>query len=294
MGQMATDSGVKLPSKRAIQAAFKRFGLRSLAHTEVNELLLRKRKEWGLPESIATGKFINALVDVKILQPLRIEFPTRTVVRYLWDNPSPHEVVQSINRDGYFSHFAAMRFHGLTDQLPTTIYLNVEQHLAPGGGKLDQQSIDRAFRRPCRVTHNAAVYLTSKIVVLNGGNTDCLGVGEVLLENGARIRVTGIERTLIDAVVRPVYSGGVFEVARAYAAAHRRASVRSLAQMLHKLDYTYPYHQAIGFYLEKAGYDHNEVELMRKRPIEYDFYLDHAMRQTEYNSRWRLFVPKGF
>jgi predicted transcriptional regulator of viral defense system len=260
----------------------------------VNQILAHNRSAWGLPESITVGQFINALGNAKLLHELRLEFPTRNVVRYVWDDPSPHEIVQSINRDGYFSHFTAMRFHGLTDQLPTTIYLNVEQQLVPGGGEIDQQSIDRAFRRPCRVTHNTAVYLTSKIFVLNGGNTKCLGVGELVLGNGSQIRVTGIERTLIDAVVRPVYSGGVFEVARAYTAAQGRASIRSLAKMLHTLDYTYPYHQAIGFYLEKAGYDRSEVDLMRERPIEHDFYLDHAMRQTEYNSRWRLFVPKGF
>ena len=64
--------------------------------------------------------------------------------------------------------------------------------------------------------------------------------------------------------------------------------------MLRKLNYTYPYHQSIGFYLEKAGFGRKEVDLMRKVPIEFDFFLDYAMRQTEYNSRWRLNIPKGF
>ena len=122
----------------------------------------------------------------------------------------------------------------------------------------------------------------------------CLGVEEIAENDGAPLRVTSIERTLIDAVVRPIYSGGVFEVARAYRAAKGRASVAALAQMLHKLNYTYPYHQSIGFYLEKAGFSAKEVELMREIPMEFDFYLDYAMRQTEYNDRWRLNIPKGF
>ena len=62
------------------------------------------------------------------------------------------------------------------------------------------------------------------------------------------LRFTNLERTLIDATVRPVYAGGVFEVRKAYELAKEKVSVNRLAALLQKLDYTYPYHQAIGFY----------------------------------------------
>ena len=64
------------------------------------------------------------------------------------------------------------------------------------------------------------------------------------------LRFTNLERTLIDAAVRPVYAGGVFEVRKAYQLAKEKVSVNRLAALLQKLNYIYPYHQAIGFYLE--------------------------------------------
>ena len=71
-------------------------------------------------------------------------------------------------------------------------------------------------------------------------------------------------------------------------------SVKKLAAYLRKLHYVYPYHQAIGFYMERAGYDERLLKLLEDFPIEYDFYLQHAMRSPVLNNRWRLYVPKGF
>ena len=103
-----------------------------------------------------------------------------------------------------------------------------------------------------------------------------------------------MERTLIDATVRPVYSGGIAVVAKAFELAKSLISVKKLAAYLRKLHYVYPYHQAIGFYLERAGYDNRSLKLLEDFPIEHDFYLEHAMRSPVLNKRWHLYVPKGF
>jgi hypothetical protein len=86
----------------------------------------------------------------------------------------------------------------------------------------------------------------------------------------------------------------VFEVRKAYELAKDKVSVEKLVAMLRKLAYTYPYHQAIGYYLDRAGYEPGEVELLHQSPMEFDFYLTHQMSQTDYVKKWRLFVPKGF
>jgi len=62
-------------------------------------------------------------------------------------------------------------------------------------------------------------------------------------EGGAHVRVTNLERTLIDAVVRPAYSGGVFEVAKAFELAKDQVSVNAMGAMLGKLRFAYPFHQ---------------------------------------------------
>ncbi len=105
--------------------------------------------------------------------------------------------------------------------------------------------------------------------------------------------MTSLERTLIDIAVRPAYSGGVGEVEKAYERAKETVSVNKLNAMLKKLKFIYPYHQAIGFYMEKAGYRDAQLNLMKAHPFEFDFYLNYVMQEREYAPTWRLYYP-GF
>jgi hypothetical protein len=85
-------------------------------------------------------------------------------------------------------------------------------------------------------------------------------------------------------------------VLKAYERAGSRASVNRLAALLAQLEYIYPYHQAVGFYLERSGvFTPSAIELFRgKFKYEFDFYLTYEMKQTQYHPRWRLHVPKGY
>jgi predicted transcriptional regulator of viral defense system len=204
------------------------------------------------------------------------------------------DLVQSLSHDGYFTHFTALYLSDLTEQVPKTIYFNVEQGSSGGMGQLTQEALDRAFKAEPRMSANVVEYKGTRIVRVNGRNTNQLGVALKRRADGGAIRVTDAERTLIDATVRPAYSGGIAVVAKAFELAKESISVTKLAAYLRKLRYVYPYHQAIGFYMERAGYEAPLLRLLRKFPIENDFYLQHAMRSPVLNKKWRLYVPKGF
>jgi predicted transcriptional regulator of viral defense system len=222
-------------------------------------------------------------------------FPYRTDTRFTWGEVPIYALIQSLEEKGYFSHFTAMHLHGLIDQIPKTIYFNIEQPKSSGGGKLSQQSIDRAFRVKCRTSTNIITLRNLRICKINGGNTGELGVVDFTTDEGDKIRITDIERTLIDAAVRPVYAGGIGEIADAFKAAAGRLSVKKISSYLKKLGYTYPYHQAIGFYLDRAGvYKEAETASMRRFPIEFDFYLNYQLKNPAYNEKWRLFTPQRF
>jgi hypothetical protein len=246
-------------------------------------------------ESDGQNAILNALLESKKLQKIRLPFPYRTEVRFTWGEAPTYELIQSLAADGYFSHYTAMHFHGLTDQIPKTVYFNVEQPASAGGGSLTQERIDRAFRTKCRVSNNFITFRDVRVCRLNGGNTHQLGVIDLKSDDGEKIRITDIERTLIDAVVRPAYAGGIGEIAEAFRAAADRLSVKKLTDYLRKLGFTYPYHQAIGFYMDRAGvYKESQINLLRQFPIEFDFYLNYQIKNPVRNDQWRLYVPQRF
>ena len=183
--------------------------------------------------------------------------------------------------------------HGLTEQVPQTIYVNNEQSIKPApSGRLTQAGLDRAFRSRQRVSKFSFVYGRNRIVILSGKQTGSLGVKPLRIGT-TEYPVTDLERTLIDIAVRPAYGGGVYEINAAYAAAVGRADVKQMVRYLDKLDYAYPYHQAIGFYLERAGVSQANLRPLRDRGLDFDFHLIHGMKDPVLDSSWRIFVPKG-
>ena len=131
---------------------------------------------------------------------------------------------------------------------------------------------------------------------LHGQFAGRLGVIEQDHFAAGRVELTSIERTLVDIAVRPDYAGGVYQVAEDYRRAAGRVSANRLVGLLTKLKYRYPYHQAIGFYMEQAGnYRPTQLDLVRKLGRDFDFYLTHELNQpAAYNSNWRLYHPEGF
>jgi predicted transcriptional regulator of viral defense system len=270
-----------------------------LHHADLARIMNEQRAFWRLTLTTSTTTFIHFLIDSGKLSVFEFPFPKpykkKTV--YAWGQVPFYEIVQCISSKCYFSHYSAVKIHGLTEQTPKTFYVNEEQRLESWlAGKLTQATINAAFRRPVRVTSRIAETDDYRVIFLNGKNTANLGVVEHEFNGGGerfgRIRVTNVERTLIDITVRPVYSGGVSEVLKAFVLAREHVSANRLAATLKKLAFIYPYHQAIGFYLERAGYKSSTLDLFRSIPREFDFYLEHALKEKEYVKEWRLFIPK--
>lgn len=265
---------------------------------EISAFLSAERGGWRLAQSTTVDVFIKFLLKTGELKKHVFEFPSRPETLYVRGDVPTLEVLQHLKAKSYFSHYTAMRLHGLTEQVPKTVYLSHERSKlsATNASELNQAAIDEAFRRPARVSNNAVDFGNQRIVLLNSAFTGSEGVISHPAGPNSKelVQVTNIERTLIDAAVRPVYSGGVYEVAKAFEQAKGTVSVNAMGAMLRKLDFGYPYHQAIGFYLERAGYRSSSLDLMRRFPMKFDFYLTHEMAETRYDKAWRLHVPKGF
>lgn len=285
-------------AKADILKRFDQHPQKVLKHADIAAILSEQRTFWRLAQKTTTEAFIKFLLDQGRLRRFDFPFPYRSERRYAWGDVPLLEVLPSLKKDAYFTHYTAVRMHGLTEQVPKTIYLNHEQLPHNQNSDLEQGRIDAAFSRRPRVSNNVIEHGDWRICLINGMHTGLLGVIDEQATyddtRPVRVRLTNVERTLIDIAVRPIYAGGVFEVLKAFELAKERVSVNKLAATLEKLNYVYPYHQAVGFYLERAGYKSSSIDLLRRFPMEFDFYLAHEMGETEFVRQWRLHVPKGF
>ncbi|RJP39053.1 MAG: hypothetical protein C4547_03770 [Phycisphaerales bacterium] len=282
-------------AKPDIVRFFQGSGQKVFKQKELSAILAAQREFWRLRAGMTLSEFIEFLITRTALRRVVFELPHRSETRYVWGEISRFKLAVSMKEGGYLSHYGAVALHGLTDQVPKTVYVNHEQRPQPASPEgLTQERLDAAFRRPQRTTANFTEYEGYRYCYVNGKHTGRLGVVEMSDEFGDAVSVTGVERTLIDITVRPLYAGGVSEVLEAY----RRAdvSINRLAAMLTKLKYVYPYGQAVGFYLQRSGYELPTLRRHKAFQVPADalnFYLGHGMKDKDYVREWRLFVPKG-
>jgi predicted transcriptional regulator of viral defense system len=281
-------------ARKQVTAFFDSADTRVFSRRDLSTVLSQNRNHWGLAKGTISDEFIEFLRQKGQLRQVDLKSDKYVLPpRYVWGQVSPYVLALSIRKAGYLSHATAVWLHSLTDQIPKTIYVNFEQSPKPRSGTLTQEAITRAFANRQRRTNYAFRHEDWQIAILSGKQTGRLGVIATKGPQGESLDVTNLERTLIDITVRPEYAGGVYQVLQAFRSAKRQMSVNALIAVLKGLDYVYPYHQAIGFYMRKAGYEESRWARLKQLDFRYDFYLAHDIRDKAYDPEWRLFYPKG-
>ena len=212
--------------------------------------------------------------------------------RYCAGPPSPFALAASLRKNGYLSHGTAAYLHKLIKTPPAAIYLNVEQSAkATRNSPLSQRAIDNAFTGKQRRSKLSYENGNLKVMILAGKNTGRLGVEPTAHPEAVGTNITNLERTLIDVTVRPTYAGGIHYVLEAFKAAREHISATALASILDQLDYSYPYAQAIGFLMSRAGYHTDSLAPFRSRVSQFKFHLAHGTKNPLYDDDWKLFFP---
>lgn len=280
----------------AIEGYFDNESIKSFTEKKFSEILNRNSHDWNIQpnrnmrqvldyllkrEMLVKNSFINDSNEVKLI--------------YSWKTQDEYTIISGLKSDSYFAYYSSLFLHQLTLQIPKTVYLNFEHKSEKRSNdsetNLTQDAIDNAFNGSQRKSSLTFSFNDKKIVLTNGKFTNKLGVVK-RQNNNQWFEYTNLERTLIDIAVRPAYAGGVFEVIEAYKIAKGKLNVRRMSKYLEKLDYIYPYHQVIGFYLEKAGYADRDVEFFKKE-MKFNFYLTYDIRRKEFSEKWKLYYPKG-
>jgi len=279
-----------------IEDYFQALSLKSFTYKKLYTLIEDQKQGWGISYRKRTKHIIDFLIRNELITTTEFFGNQESITIYSWKTRDDFTVIAGLKAESYFCYYSALFLHGLTQQIPKTFYLNTE-HSSPvkrnaNPLSISQDAIDQAFSREQRKSEDTLSFGEKKIIMTNSKYTGKLGVIQNRNEQQS-FYFTDLERTLIDIVVRPVYAGGVFEILEAYRLARGKVNVKKMAAYLKKLDYIYPYEQAVGFYMEKAGYGKDELHLFDKKK-DFSFYLTYSIRNQSYTDRWKLYYPKGF
>lgn len=288
---MARKSDFK-SAELSITDFFRTSVIKSFTEKALNDIFSWKREEWDISQSKSVKHLIKFLINEKIFieHTLNYEKGSRKSI-YLSGPFDDFTLFSGIQKSSYYTHYSSMYLHQLTQQIPKTYYLNFEHTSKFPLISITQQAIDDSFSKEQRKTTRYYTYKGKRAYILNGKNTDRHGVIHQLSDTQSYY-YTDLERTLIDIAIRPVYSGGVFEVLGAFKHAKNKLDPIRLKEYLEKLQYIYPYEKVIGFYLEKSGYNDKVLQLFTKESP-YKFYLTYNIKNKEFSSRWNLYYPKG-
>ncbi|WP_421893849.1 type IV toxin-antitoxin system AbiEi family antitoxin domain-containing protein [Marinoscillum sp.] len=268
---------------------------RVISTNELYNIIWAHSDQWGIASSLHHEKIASQLVAKGIIKLIELEHDSKGSKKlyapYDWKD-DPLEIGAHLTRGVYFTHYTAMAIHGLTDQIPKSYFINYERPTPSVRGEVDQDIIDKNFSKPLKRSSNIYSYHDFKFYLLQGVHTGHLGVQDFGVD--FKFSCTNLERTLIDITVRPTYSGGVTEVLEAFIRARESIDINQLLSYLKRIQYAYPYHQAIGFYMECAGYSKSHLELLKKMGINYKFYLSHGIRTPKLSSEWNIIYPNGF
>ena len=155
---------------------------RILRTQDIAQTLAQNRDAWRLAQSTGVRDFTAFLAEKAPLRPLQIVFPQRTLTGYTWGEVPLMEALLGLIPASFYSHYTALRLHGLTEQVPKTLYLNQEKSrpsaTAPEPAPLTQADIDAAFARPPRISNQQAEYGDLRIMLLASSDYQQRGVTE--------------------------------------------------------------------------------------------------------------------
>ena len=187
------------------------------------------------------------------------------------------EVAMNLANPAAISHWLAMNHHGLTEQIPRTIFVLT--------------TTESSFPRVRGIKSRGVSYRGYK-----SGNASYrfiqvkpehfFGTEEILIGN-TLVSITDMERTLLDGLCRPQYCGGFEEVLYAFNTTEDRLNIKRIVEYALRLSGAAA--KRLGWILEYWGYDFSEFSELAELPVKGYRKLDPTgPRKGPCNNRWMI------
>ena len=186
------------------------------------------------------------------------------------------EIAMALVHPAAISHWSAMSYHGLTEQIPRTVFvLTTTEHSVP---RLRDGS---SVRREGGYVVAGVTYRFVQVQPERYFGTQRVWVGD------SQVYVTDLERTLLDGISMPQYCGGFAETIHAFEEATDRLDLERIAQYAERLGAAST--KRLGWILERLGTDSPIIDDLAAAPVKGYRTLDPTgARKGPCNSRWMI------
>jgi len=258
----------------------------------------------GVTRYTIVPNFIKNLQDSGILNSYKLTAKNKKKITLytssVLNDRNPYDIAKAMCPEGYFCNLSSIYYHSLTNQIPSSIYICNETISKRQNSKIENltnNKIRNAFIRPHRYTNYVFDFNKYEIVIIDREKESRHGVISASSSNELflpKSLVTGLERSLIDAIVSPQYNGGITSVYTYFEAAKQKnINIDKLLEIYRKLDFVYTYSQTIGFFFEKLGMKKKASVIYNEFPPKQKFYIDrNAKSSWKYDDKWKLYYPK--
>lgn len=186
------------------------------------------------------------------------------------------EIAMALVSPAAISHWSAIRHHGLTEQVPRTVFvLTTTEALVPR----DRSSESASSLRGCRV--GGVTYRFAQVRPKRFFGASRVWVGD------ARVWVTDLERTLLDGLNKPRYCGDFGEVLHAFQLGAEQLDVERIAAYASRMSTVTS--KRLGWALERSGISGPVVDGLSDIPLRGSHKLDPSGPSAgPINRRWML------
>jgi len=187
------------------------------------------------------------------------------------------EIAMALVQPSAISHWSALHFHGMTEQIPQGVYITTTQAVPISRAVKTRNKSQRSFSREI----NGILYEFIKIKPERFFGVKDFWVGEV------KVTMTDPERTLIDGLISPKHFGGWAEI---YSAFEAYISSLDLARMIdYSLRLDAVIAKRLGWIMERAGVEDSMLRRLEDVPIKgYRVLNSTGNRKGICNKRWMI------
>ena len=187
-----------------------------------------------------------------------------------------YEVAMALVQPAAISHWTALNYHGLTEQIPRHVFVLTTTDVSVPRKRTSESAEGRGG-----YPVNGTVYRFVQVRPERYFGVERIWVGD------ARVSITNLERTLLDGLAMPQHCGGFGEVIHAFGEAIDQLDVERIAEYAQRLSPAVA--KRAGWVLELQGCEDPQLDKLAALTIKGHRKLNPTgPRKGTYNNRWML------